>query len=84
MARLDILVHRGCLSEGPVRRLALDLQHELPKWRIDVRTAESVDRDRLGVMALPVFLCNGDIIMTGFPQKDWLVAELRARENGEG
>ena len=81
MARLDILVHGGCLSEGPIRRLALDLQHELPKWQIDVRTVESVDRDRLGVVAFPVFLCNGHVVATGFPQKDWLLAELWAREN---
>ena len=83
MARLDILVHGGGLSEGPVRRLALDLQRELPKWQIDVRIAESVDRDRLGVVAFPVFLCNGHTVTSGFPQKDWLLAKLRAWENGE-
>jgi len=83
MARLDIVFHGGCLSEGPARRLAFHLQHEFPDWHINVRAAEPVDRDQLGVVTFPVFLFNGHIVTIGFPRKDWLVAELRAWENGE-
>lgn len=83
MARLDILVHGGCLSEQPARVLAHELQCEFPSWHIDVRTAGSIDQDQFGVLAFPAFLLEGRIVTTGIPKKDWIVAKLRAWERGE-
>ncbi len=83
MARLDILVHRGCLSEQSARTLAREIQHELPNWHIDVRPAEKQDSDSLGILAFPAFLLDGRILATGIPRKDWLLAKLREWERGE-
>jgi hypothetical protein len=83
MARLDILVHRGCLSELSARTLAQEIQSELPDWKIDVRTAKPDETDQLGVLVFPAFLLDGRILTTGLPRKDWLVAQLRAWEKGE-
>lgn len=83
MARLDILVHGGCLSELSARSLAQEIQRELPHWNIDVRTAEPGDTDLFGVLVFPAFLLDGRILTTGIPKKDWLVAKLRAWEKGE-
>lgn len=83
MARLDILVHRGCLSEQSARTLAQEIQHELPDWRIDVRPAEKQDSDLLGILAFPAFLLDGKILATGIPRKDWLLAKLREWEWGK-
>jgi hypothetical protein len=83
MARLDILVHRGCLSELSARTLAQEIQHELPDWRIDVRPAEKQDSDLLGILAFPAFLLDGRVLATGIPRKDWLLAKLREWERGK-
>ncbi len=83
MARLDILVHGGCLSELSARTLAQEIQSELPDWHIDVRTAKPGDTDLFGVLVFPAFLLDGRILTTGIPRKDWLVAKLRAWEKGE-
>lgn len=83
MAHLDILVHRGCLSEQSARTLAREIQYELPNWRIDVRPAEKQDSDSLGILAFPVILLDGRILATGIPRKDWLLAKLREWERGK-
>lgn len=83
MARLDILVHRGCLSEKSARTLAQEIQHELPHWCINVRPAEKQDSDLLGILAFPSFLLNGRILATGIPRKDWLLEKLREWEQGK-
>jgi hypothetical protein len=41
MARLDILVHGGCLSEHTARRLAEEIRHELPHWDITVKSCST-------------------------------------------
>ena len=83
MARLDILVHRGCLSELSARTLAQEIRDELPDWDIAVRSAEQHDADTIGVLVFPAFLLNGRILVTGIPRKDWLVAKLCAWEKRE-
>lgn len=83
MARLDIFVHGGCLSELSARTLAQEIQSELPNWDINVRTAIPGDTDLSGVVVFPAFLLDGRILTTGIPRKDWLVAKLRAWEKGE-
>lgn len=83
MAHLDILVHRGCLSEQSARTLAREIQYELPNWRIDVRPAEKQDSDSLGILAFPAILLDGRILATGIPRKDWLLAKLREWERGK-
>ena len=83
MARLDILVHGGCLSEQSARTLAQEIRDELPDWDVDVRSAEQRDTDTFGVIVFPAFLLEGRILTTGIPRKDWLLAKLRAWEKGE-
>lgn len=83
MARLDILVHGGCLSELSARTLAQEIQRELPNWDINVRTTTPGDTDLSGVVVFPAFLLDGRILTTGIPRKDWVVAKLRAWEKGE-
>ncbi len=83
MARLDILVHGGCLSELSARSLAQEVRNEFPNWHINVRTAEQADTTLYGVLVFPAFLLDGRILTTGIPRKDWLVAKLRAWEKGE-
>ena len=78
MTRLDILVHGGCLSEQSARTLANEIRGELPGWEIAIRSAELCDADLLGVLVFPAFLVEGRILTTGIPQKEWLVAKLRA------
>lgn len=80
MARLDILVHRGCLSEQSARTLAREIQHELPDWHIDVRPAEREDAGSSGILVFPAFLLDGRILATGIPRKDWLLEKLREWE----
>ncbi len=82
MARLDILVHRGCFSESSVRTLAQFIREELPHWEIAIRSPEPHDEPTLGMSISPVFLLDGRIIVTGVPRKDWLLARLRAWEKG--
>jgi hypothetical protein len=83
MARLDILVHRGCLSEQSARIFAQEIQQELPDWHIEVRPAGRQDTDSLGILAFPAFLIDGRILATGIPRKDWLLAKLREWERGK-
>ncbi len=83
MARLDILVHGGCLSEHSARRLAEEIRHELPHWNITVRTAVAGDPALSGVIVFPAFLLDGRVLATGVPRKDWLVDRLRAWDRGE-
>ncbi len=83
MACLDILVHRGCISEASARTLAQEIKHELPDWQIDVRPAEKQDTDALGILAFPAFLLDGRVLATGIPRKDWLLARLREWEHGQ-
>ncbi len=83
MARLDILVHRGCLSEQSARTLAQEIRDELPDWDVDVRSAAQCDTNTFGVLVFPAFLLDGRILTTGIPRKDWLLAKLRAWEKGE-
>jgi len=82
MARLDILVHRGCLSEQSARALAQEIQQELPAWHIDVRAAGKEDCDALGVLVFPAFLLGGRVLATGIPRKEWLLARLKEWERG--
>lgn len=83
MARLDILVHRGCLSEQSARALAQEIQQELPALHIDVCVASKEDCDALGILVFPAFLLDGRVLATGIPKKGWLLAKLAEWEKGE-
>jgi len=83
MAHLEIVVHRGCLSEQSVRTLAREIQHELPNWNIDVRLAEQEDTDMIGIVVFPAILLDGQILATGVPRKEWLLAKLREWDGRE-
>lgn len=82
MACLDILVHRGCLSEQSAQTLAKEIQQELPHWHIDIRAACKENCDALGVLVFPAFLIDGRILATGIPRKEWLLARLKEWERG--
>lgn len=82
MARLDILVHRGCLSERSTLALVNEIQQELPAWHIEVRAADKQDRDVLGILVFPAFLLGGRVLATGIPRKEWLLARLKEWERG--
>ncbi len=83
MARLEILVHRGCLSEQSARTLAHEIQQVLPRWQIDVRPAEKRDTESLGILVFPAFVLQGRVLVTGIPQKEWLLARLREWARGK-
>lgn len=83
MANLEIVVHEGCLSEHSVRRLAKEIQHELPHWDITVRLAEQEDRDSLRILVFPAILLDGQVLATGVPRKDWLLRKLREWDGRE-
>lgn len=83
MALLEILVHQGCMSERSARTLARDIQQELPAWHIDVRSAEKRDTESLGILVFPAIVLEGRVLVTGIPQKDWLLARLREWERGK-
>ena len=80
MAKLEILVHSGCLSEQSARTLAQAIRQELPAWEVDVRSPEQRDIQTRGIAAFPAFLVNDRIVSTGVPTKDWLLNELRMWE----
>ena len=82
MAHLEILVHRGCLSERSARTLADELRQALPEWRIDVRPAEKRDTEILEFFVFPAVVLEGRVLVTGVPQKEWLLAQLHAWERG--
>ncbi len=84
MARLDIVVHQGCLSEQTVSPLARDLQEALPGWRIQMRAADTVDTEQLGLLTFPTFLVNGRVVATGIPRKEWLMSTLETWEHRQG
>lgn len=76
MARLEVFVHRGCLSEQPALKLANEIQEEFPAWQVKV--VDSQDRARtLGVIAFPAFVLNGNVLAVGIPRKEWLMRLLR-------
>lgn len=80
MARLDVLVHKGCFPEQTARGVAREIQAELPAWEIAVRQVTDGESVSLGIMVFPAFLLNGRVLATGIPKKDWLVGELRRWE----
>ncbi len=80
MARLDILIHPGCMSEQLARNLAEEIRDRFPNWHVDVRAAESRDTHTLGVVVLPAFVLEGRLSVTGVPAKDWLLRRLKEWE----
>lgn len=80
MARLDVLVHQGCLSERTARGVAREIQAELPTWEIAVRQVTDGESVSLGIMVFPAFLLNGRVLATGIPKTAWLVSQLRKWE----
>lgn len=80
MARLEVFVHQGCLSEQRARGLARAIHEALPAWEVCVRHVSDKETDALAVIALPAFVVDGQVLATGLPQKDWLVAKLQEWE----
>lgn len=52
----------------------------LPEWRIDVRHAQQRDTDVLGIFVFPAFVLGGRVLVTGIPEKEWLLSQLRTWE----
>lgn len=82
MVRLEVFVHRGCLSEQPALKLANEIQEEFPAWQVQV--IDSQDRAQaLGVIALPAFVLDGNLLVVGVPRREWLMRLLRDRMQHE-
>lgn len=75
---LDIFVHHGCLSEQPALRLAKEIENEFPAWKIQV-VDNWEQAQSLGIITLPAFVLNGELLAVGVPRKEWLIRQLRAR-----
>lgn len=80
MARLEVFVHKGCLSEQGARGLARTIHEALPAWEICIRHVSDKETDALALIALPAFVVDGQVLATGIPRKDWLVTKLREWE----
>lgn len=52
----------------------------LPEWRIDVRHAQQRDTDVLEIVVFPAFVLEGRVLVTGIPEKEWLLSQLRTWE----
>lgn len=83
MAHLTILIHRGCLSDRSVQRLAEEIRIHLPDWSVEITPAELTEESR-GIMAFPAFIAEGVLLATGLPRTDWLVNRLREFEGDRG
>ncbi len=79
MARLDVFVHKGCLSEQRARGLAHAIHEALPAWEVCVRHVAGSS----AIIALPAFVVNGEVLATGIPRKDWLIAKLQEWERNK-
>jgi hypothetical protein len=80
MARLDVLLHKGCLSEQTARGLAREIQQELPTWEIRIRPVADDETGPFGIIVLPAFVLEGRVLATGIPRKEWLLAKLKEWE----
>lgn len=80
MARLEVFVHTGCLSEQRARGLARAIHEALPAWEVCVRHVSDKEADASAVIALPAFVVDGRVLATGIPQTDWLIAKLQEWE----
>jgi hypothetical protein len=80
MARIEILLHNGCLCEQGARELARAIQQEFPAWEICVRPVTDGEAVSCGAIVLPAFLLEGQVLATGIPNKQWLVAKLKEWE----
>lgn len=61
-----------------IRKLAEEIQEELPDWKIEVQPAEE-HTDCDAILAFPAFLVDGQVLATGLPRKDWLLERLKER-----
>ena len=76
MAALEIFIHRGCVSEQPTVALANEIRKEFPTWRVQV-VENQMRAKALGIIAVPAFVLDGEVVAVGVPRKEWLVRELR-------
>lgn len=82
MAVLEIFVHRGCLSELSALGLGNQIQEALPG--LQVRVVDDRERARtLGIVALPAFVLDGNLLVVGIPRREWLIRLLRDRTQQE-
>lgn len=82
MAVLEIFVHRGCLSELSVFGLGNQIQEAFPG--LQVRVIDDRERARtLGIVVLPAFVLDGNLLVVGIPRREWLVRLLRDRMQHE-
>ncbi len=82
MAVLEIFVHRGCLSEQSALGLGNQIQEALPGLQVQVVDDRKRAR-KLGIVALPAFVLDGNLLVVGVPRREWLVRLLRDRMQHE-
>lgn len=82
MPFLEIFVHDGCISEQPALALAQEIQREFPALHVQIwQEADGRDRAQaLGILAVPAFVLDGQVLAVGVPGKEWLVRKLLDRE----
>lgn len=83
MACLTILIHQGCLSEHAVRRLAEEVQSNLPDWVIEIKPAE-LSAVSGSIVTFPAFIVDGEVLATGLPRKEWLLQQLQTQGRERG
>jgi predicted DsbA family dithiol-disulfide isomerase len=78
MAVLEIFVHRGCQSEQSAFGLGAQIQEAFPSLQVQV--VDDWERARtLGIVALPAFVLDGNLLVIGVPRREWLMRLLRDR-----
>ncbi len=79
MARLTILVHRGCISIDSIQKLTQEIRQQLPDWTIELLPAE-VSGESVGLIVLPAFFVDETLVATGLPETEWLLRRLLEHE----
>jgi hypothetical protein len=84
MQELAFYFHEGCLSHQSILLLATELQRDCPRWRIAIHPLLEEEVKALGFQVLPAIVINGITIVTGLPEKGWLLQKMRESERTNG
>jgi hypothetical protein len=74
--RLEVFVHTGCFSQKSALALAEELHRQFPQWTIQVIENHG-QAEALGIVTLPAFVLDGQVIAVGVPRLEWLLEKLR-------
>lgn len=77
MVVVEIFVHAGCRSEHEALVLAGEIRQAFPAWQVLIRDCEEDRARTLGILVIPSFVFNGELVAVGLPRKEWLIRTLR-------